>query len=78
MNISEANAVNHLLRYVMDYHGRDDLSPATSGGAREAAILLAGKANKALHAGLTGDEVRLNWRDLPRRASTVKVTGGML
>lgn len=77
MNIGEADAVNHLLRYVMDRPGLDG-TPPTSGGAREAAILLAGKARKALGAGVTPDEVRKHWRDLPRRTETVRVTGGML
>jgi hypothetical protein len=52
MNISEANAVNVVLRFVLD--DTDD-----SGGRLQAASeLLAEKANKALGAGIRPEQIR--------------------
>ncbi|WP_109508485.1 hypothetical protein [Nocardioides speluncae] len=52
MNISEANAVNVVLRYVLD--DTDD----SDGRLQQATELLAEKANKALGAGLRPEQIR--------------------
>lgn len=54
MNIGEANAVNVILRTLLDEAGPFDVDDRLV----EAAVLLATNANKALGAGLTGHEVR--------------------
>ncbi len=69
MNITEANAVNVVLRaLIATEEARGDLEAGTSGesGAScavtpdvlEAAALLADRANKALNAGMTDAQVR--------------------
>lgn len=52
MNISEANAVNVVLRYVLD--DTDD----SDGRLQKACELLAAKANKALGAGIGHEQIR--------------------
>lgn len=52
MNITEANAANVVLRYVLD--DTDD----SAGRLLEACELLAEKANKALGAGIRPEQVR--------------------
>lgn len=52
MNITEANATNIVLRYVLD--DTDD----AGGRLQEACELLAEKANKALDAGIRPEQVR--------------------
>jgi hypothetical protein len=53
VTITEANAVNTLLRYV--------LGSPPGGDPQEAAAHLADKAHRALSAGLTGADVRAAW-----------------
>ena len=65
MNITEANAANVVLRELIARHqleeeeaaSPDDLWPE-SAALVDAAALLADRANKALGAGLTGQQVR--------------------
>lgn len=70
MNISEANDVNTLLRWLTgDLPHVDesnllddaDLVLQQDDDARKAAMRLADRAYKALHAGLTGDRVQEAW-----------------
>lgn len=60
MNISEANAVNDVLRLLLD-HPRPGAERITSAEAYEAAELLAQKAYKALSAGLRELDVSHLW-----------------
>jgi hypothetical protein len=55
MNIGEANAVNVLLRHVLDDTADDDVR------LREASVYLAGQANKALGAGLRAEDIEGAW-----------------
>lgn len=55
MNISEANAVNVLLRHVLDDTADDDVQ------LREASLYLAGRANQALGAGLRPEDIERAW-----------------
>lgn len=65
MNITEANAVNVVLRNLLDRHrfeeeeaaSPEDLFPEPP-ELIDAAAMLADRANKTLSAGLTGDQVR--------------------
>ncbi|MGH3382665.1 MAG: hypothetical protein ACRDP6_48850 [Actinoallomurus sp.] len=59
MNITEANATSRLLSWIT---GRTSI---TTDLARADAELLAARANKALHAGITPDHVRANWPSQP-------------
>lgn len=58
MNITEANAVNKLLSYFLRR------PEGSASDALSAAIWLADRARAALHAGLDGTDVELNWRDI--------------
>jgi hypothetical protein len=60
MNITEATAVNNLLRWVTKI-AREDSAPITDRQALSAAMLLADRAHKALVAGLAGGDVRDHW-----------------
>lgn len=55
MNITEANAVNVLLRHVLDDTADDDAR------LREASVYLAGQAHKSLHAGLRSEDIEAAW-----------------
>lgn len=55
MNITEANAVNVLLRHVLDDTSDDDTR------LREASVYLAGQAHKSLHAGLRPEDIEGRW-----------------
>lgn len=57
MNITEANAVNTLLHNILDLPDHNG-QPTPLQRAEDAAALLADRANKALGAGLTGQQVR--------------------
>lgn len=59
MNIGEANSLNALLRYLLNLENGS--GGTTSHDAMLAAARLADKANKALMAGLGGDDVRRLW-----------------
>jgi hypothetical protein len=63
VSITEANAINVLLRYVLNMRdsGRD---VPTHEQALDAAALLADKAHKPLMAGLDSNRVRAAWPDL--------------
>lgn len=61
MNVSEVNAVNALLRWVLD-KPRPGQQSAPEDEARRAAIMLAGRADRTLSAGLTADAVARRWR----------------
>lgn len=56
MNITEANAANVVLRQLV--HREREASGSSPENVIEAAALLADRANKALHAGMTGAQVR--------------------
>lgn len=60
MNISEANDVNHVLRWALDA-ARGRRSASNERIAREAAIRLAGRAHKTLSAGYTAEQVNDWW-----------------
>jgi hypothetical protein len=63
MNVAESNAVNILLEYLGARTRWDSgLGRPTHKQATDAAVLLAGAANKRLVAGLTGDDAR-RWMD---------------
>lgn len=69
MNITDANAANVVLRYLLGAPNINGDLPADD-QAREAAELLADKANKALGAGLTKENVTALWPGVtvcPRR-----------
>ena len=66
MNIGEANAVNVVLRTLLGLPEVTTHEHPSADRVGEAAEMLARKANKALHAGLTEVEVRQAWTD--RRA----------
>jgi hypothetical protein len=64
MNITEANHLNNLLRFVLngtDGRTQDGTGAVTSQSARESAEYLADRANKALGAGWRGETLRLAW-----------------
>lgn len=64
MNISEANAASRLLSWVT---GRDN---TTAAEALADAEFLAARSVKALHAGITPDQVRASWpTDPPKEAN---------
>lgn len=54
MNVSEANAINHVLRWVLGQGGDESR-------ARTDAMWLAERASSTLHAGLTPDDVAAHW-----------------
>lgn len=56
LTVTEASAVNHLLRYVLGLH-RPGFPAVSTEQARQAAILLADHADRTLSAGLTGRDV---------------------
>lgn len=60
MNITEANAVNRLIRHVL-------VNPPDDDTMREQAHDLAERAHKALHAGLTGKDVDARWAEARER-----------
>lgn len=62
MNISEANDLNTVLRYLLDV--RRNGQPVARDSAREASARLADRARKPLGAGLDGDDVRELWGDV--------------
>lgn len=59
MNVTEANATNLLLRYLLNVDG--PAGPVGSEQACQAAELLAGRAHKVLAAGYTAERVRADW-----------------
>lgn len=59
MNITEANDTNRVLRYVLAV--RQGRHTADDGEVREAATRLAGRVNKALHAGTTPEDIDAQW-----------------
>lgn len=64
MNISEANDLNNVLRFLLhgnDGRGDDGPTPGSSTLARESAVRLAERAHTALHAGYNGEAVALAW-----------------
>lgn len=70
MNVSEANALNRLLHHLLGVAAVPDAD------AREAALLLVGRASTALKAGLTPKEVGALWDQrpaagMPRRGDAV-------
>jgi hypothetical protein len=67
MPISDAHDINTLLNWVMGRHRHDE--PVTLNDATDAARRLAAKANKALMAGPTQDDVLL----VPREADAAEV-----
>lgn len=76
MNITEANAVNHILRAWLDPDNAPD-------GVGPAAVLLAEKANKVLGAGYRPEEVAVQaarwWQDRgrgPILVDTLQTPGG--
>lgn len=92
MNVTEANRINILLAWLLELD--DGLGESiTHEEGRDAACKLADAANRALSAGLTGDQVRALWHwadsgcgchdctDLEpptRTVRTIQVTGGRL
>jgi hypothetical protein len=67
MNVTEANAANLLLRYVLGLPSLNqcgDGATQFSNDAGEAVLLLAERARKALGAGLNLDDVRDAWNRL--------------
>lgn len=62
LGISEANAVNVLLRALYGPYDRDPLPEPGQAAVDEAAVLLAGKAHKALGAGYTAADVQAKAR----------------
>lgn len=56
MNITEGNAANVVLRYLLGIEPLPDDEKA-----QEAAVLLAERANRALHAGLRAEQVAQAW-----------------
>ena len=76
MTIAEANAVNTLLTWALGRRPNDDGLPApTTERARDAAVLLAAAANKALMAGWTPDRVRAVW---PRQVDVLHALAARL
>lgn len=65
LTISEANAVNDLLDYVLDL--RKDRPAVPRAEAQEAAELLAEHAHKALSAGIRPVDIAQAWQRLPQR-----------
>lgn len=63
MNITEANHVNTLLRWLLDGPGPDDQAVPVE-AAQAAAEYLADRANAALHAGLDARDIAGAWPDL--------------
>ncbi|WP_336158218.1 hypothetical protein [Amycolatopsis sp. VC5-11] len=59
MNISEANDANRVLRHLLAV--RQGTHTAADGDVREAAARLAGRVNKALHAGITPAQIDAGW-----------------
>ncbi|GAA4924353.1 hypothetical protein HD597_011273 [Nonomuraea thailandensis] len=59
LTIGEANAVFHLLDYVLDEPG--PAGPLTSDNALKAALLLRDKAHKTLTAGMPPDRLHALW-----------------
>lgn len=60
MNITEANAVNTLLDHLLNLPDGTGTVPDDD-KARTAAAVLADRANNALHAGVTGEDVQQSW-----------------
>jgi len=77
LTVTEANAVNTLLTWALgrrpDDH--DGLPAPTTERARDAAELLADKANQALMAGWTPDRVRAVW---PRQVDVLHALAARL
>ncbi|TDB86467.1 hypothetical protein E1264_17875 [Actinomadura sp. KC216] len=63
MTISEAQAVNTILRWITGQRGGEDGRPATGDRARTEAMWLASRAHAVLGAGLTATDVAENWPD---------------
>ncbi|NBH01919.1 hypothetical protein [Amycolatopsis sp. SID8362] len=59
MNITEANDTSRVLRYLLQLRTGGGRGPDDD--VREAAVRLAGRVTKALHAGVTPDEVEAGW-----------------
>jgi hypothetical protein len=65
VTITEANHLNTLLRHLLDLPRRGAVGAVPSDGeAADAAAYLAGRANKALGAGLTPGDVLAAWPEL--------------
>jgi hypothetical protein len=72
--VTEANALNALLRYLLNYH----VHPATDmidASAREVAVALADRAHKTLMAGLDGVDVRELWKESAPQPAKMKRDG---
>lgn len=67
MNIGEANAVNVLLSYVVSHNDCEAHDEETMEKVLDAGMLLAEKANKALHAGYTTRSFAIEWQKGRRR-----------
>lgn len=63
LTVSEANAVNELLRWFLGRPGATG-EYCTPERAREAAALLADHAHRTIMCGLNGDAVRSAWAEL--------------
>lgn len=59
MNITEANDTSRVLRYLLQLRTGGGRGPNED--MREAAVRLAGRVNKALHAGVTPEEIAAGW-----------------
>ncbi|MFB9924895.1 hypothetical protein ACFORO_26005 [Amycolatopsis halotolerans] len=59
MNITEANDTSRVLRYLLAV--RQGTHTAADGDVREAAARLAGRVNKALHTGITPEQIDAQW-----------------
>lgn len=67
MNVTEAHAVNTLLRHVLNVDdGRDDADDPVevADDAETAAAFLAGRARDRLGAGMSTDELHTRWEHL--------------
>lgn len=63
VNIAEANDTNVILRYLLGLRGDTVASPSDK-QAKEAAVRLADRANKATLATITGKQVTEAWSDV--------------
>lgn len=75
MTIAESNAVNTVLKWIMGQPGPTG-SQVTDEAATKAAQLLATKAYKALMAGLTPGDVRLDRQSAIRSLQAARAAAG--
>ena len=61
MTVNQANAVNELCSFLLGKLDSGDLC-ASEARARDALAILAGDADKRLHAGWTAPDVQRRWR----------------